>query len=235
MPGKKYFGTHVHMDVDCVLENSLSQNGEDIMLLPSLLHAAKGHSGSFVEIGANDGVYLSNTFVLERCFNWTGLLIEANPANFKKLERNTQGPHGRHRSKAIHSAVCERAGTVRVTVGGGVTAGVVEDMSETFKQRYLKRNKGNRTVAVPCNRMDELMSQAGFLHTTFLSLDAEGAEATILSTVNPANFDVILVELDGSNPAKDAYAHKLITTAGLKEITKQLVPRNSRVYVSDKY
>lgn len=41
--------------------------------------------GFFAECGALDGEYLSNTIDLERKFNWTGLLIEANPHVFEKL------------------------------------------------------------------------------------------------------------------------------------------------------
>nr|CAH0111716.1 unnamed protein product [Daphnia galeata] len=41
--------------------------------------------GFFVECGALDGEYLSNTIDLERKFNWSGILIEANPKVFQSL------------------------------------------------------------------------------------------------------------------------------------------------------
>lgn len=41
--------------------------------------------GFFVECGAFDGFYLSNTLHLEVNYNWTGLLIEASPPNYEKL------------------------------------------------------------------------------------------------------------------------------------------------------
>ena len=34
---------------------------------------------------AFDGVNLSNTYMLERCYDWRGLLIEAHPENFRRL------------------------------------------------------------------------------------------------------------------------------------------------------
>ena len=41
--------------------------------------------GFFVEVGAVDGLFMSQTIVLEEKLNWTGLLIEPDPRNFQKL------------------------------------------------------------------------------------------------------------------------------------------------------
>lgn len=64
-----------------------SFSGEESLLLPTLYRAARLAlgTGSFVELGALDGVTGSNTIIFERCLGWRGLLIEANPSNFNKL------------------------------------------------------------------------------------------------------------------------------------------------------
>jgi hypothetical protein len=54
-----------------------SQAGQDQFVL--FCHKRK-MNGTFVEIGANDPIKISNTYVLETEFNWTGLMIERNPA-----------------------------------------------------------------------------------------------------------------------------------------------------------
>ena len=101
----------------CALNNSRSQFSEDLFLLPTLLLAAssmrstgKRHPPTFVELGALDGERYSNTLMLERCFGWRGLLIEANPANFGALQ------HSQRQSTWVHSAVCaaSKDGTPRV-------------------------------------------------------------------------------------------------------------------------
>ena len=73
--------------------------------------------------GAMDGVYCSNTFMYERCFNWTDTLIEANPTNFNKLAQNVARGI-RPRAAAVHSAVCaDGIGSIEVTRKGGVRDG----------------------------------------------------------------------------------------------------------------
>ena len=44
--------------------------------------------GTFVEIGANDGLHMSNSYFFERYLGWRGLCVEASPQIFSLLERN---------------------------------------------------------------------------------------------------------------------------------------------------
>ena len=68
--------------VDCMLEMAtLSQ--EEIELLAPLLRLARGRRGTFLEIGASDGVDGSHSLVLEKCFGWDGILVEAQPQSFQ--------------------------------------------------------------------------------------------------------------------------------------------------------
>ncbi|CAG7827400.1 unnamed protein product, partial [Allacma fusca] len=45
-----------------------------------------GSNGFYVECGANDGEYFSNSLWLESTLKWEGLLIEADPKIFKHLK-----------------------------------------------------------------------------------------------------------------------------------------------------
>jgi hypothetical protein len=44
--------------------------------------------GYFIEAGANDGVRQSNTYFLEKCCSWAGLLVELVPRLAKKCAKN---------------------------------------------------------------------------------------------------------------------------------------------------
>ena len=114
-------------DCDCAFNHSKSQYAEDLIMLPTLLHARRGSPGHgvFVEPGALDGIAFSNTYMLERCFGWRGLLIEGNPASFAKLRESGRA------STFLHSAVCGASDPpfVEFTVDGGPVAGQVGQLT----------------------------------------------------------------------------------------------------------
>jgi len=193
----------VKLDLDasmeCAVTHSHSQHFADIALLPYLLNAAKetfGGKGVFVEIGALDGVRFSNTLMLERCFNWTGVLIEGSKENYAQLLKNTvrAGPK-------VYSAVCSPEGTVRMA-GSGEQAGQSREGEENG-------------VVTPCAPLGTIMQRAGFDRATFLSLDVEGAEWMVINTVDPMLFDIIFVEADGNDKDKDLKVKRYILEAGL--------------------
>ena len=45
--------------------------------------------GTFLDIGAHDGITLSNTYTLETELDWSGICFEPMPHEFKKLSGKT--------------------------------------------------------------------------------------------------------------------------------------------------
>ena len=215
--------------LSCTLKHSHSQWFEERLLLPSLLQLTGGRPGTFVELGALDGVKYSNTLALERCFNWTGLLIEANPANYEKARRA-----GR-RAALVHAAVCaEGVGSVNVTTRGGPSAGVISailgraDSQRTDKRHSLLREK---TVRVPCRPLSRLMRDAGLADGAhLLSLDVEGEEATVLRTAGDARFAYALVET--ASDAVEREVRSILASHGMTQAT-HLLAFNSLVFQSN--
>ena len=66
-------------------ENMKAQIGQDIFVLFSLSWKRNGY---FVEFGATNGVDLSNTYLLEKNFNWNGILAEPAKVWHKDLVSN---------------------------------------------------------------------------------------------------------------------------------------------------
>ena len=209
-----------------IFNKAHSLNGEEYLLLPTLLAATLGQPGVFVELGAFDGIILSNTVVLERCFQWSGLLIEGNPSNFHKLLRSNRV------ARKVHSAICEGNGsaTVRFTSAGGPVAGQLNQLTDKHQAEWAKVNRPKKSVDVRCQSLRSIMSAGGMQEATFLSLDVEGAEATVLGTVRPSAFKVILVEADGDDLAKETIVEQIIVRDGLRH-APELNVSHSRVYL----
>lgn len=226
----------------CALKQSRSQQQQDLILLPKLLALPPrgGGSGTFLEIGAFNGVELSNTHLLEKCFGWRGLLIEANPRNFAALNTSTRV------ATKVHSAVCPGGGdgaggsagggagaTVEMTIGGSikpewmVTSKVVGGRTAHGDTATHGSERGSRvqTVRVPCAPLRRLMHEHGYKHMDFLSLDVEGGELDVLQTVSPSAFGLVMVEeeLQVSTRATIVGVRELLSKSGFVQ------PRGLRV------
>ena len=66
-------------------EDSNSQSFQDLFICWKLKNKREG---IFVEFGADDGILNSNSLLLEKKFDWSGLLVEPNPSIQKVLRKN---------------------------------------------------------------------------------------------------------------------------------------------------
>lgn len=140
----------------------MSQAGQDLWVYGNVFNEKK--NGFFLDLGAHDGVYLSNTFLLETRFGWNGILIEANPTTFEALRANRTG-------NCVNACVSSKKETVRFahkSTFGGIIA---EDCD-------VKGTEVDDTVTemttVP---LEELLDEAGApSKIDYLSIDIEGAE-----------------------------------------------------------
>eukprot|EP00667_Euglena_gracilis_P014554 EG_transcript_15070 len=204
-----------------------SQSGEDELLVERFFRGLR--NGTFVEIGALDGILYSNTLYFERCLGWSGRLIEGSLYNFRQLQHNLPS---RPLSEALQSAVCQPpATTVKFTVGGGLTAGAQPTLAKSFlKQWHQKRVKYEE---VPCAPMSALLQ--GMTHIDFWSLDVEGAELVAVQTVEWAavQIDVIVVELDEHSPPKNLQVRQILHTVGYVECRWGSLRANNALFLSN--
>ncbi len=63
-----------------------SQKGQDKWVIEEVLPGKE--KGFFVDLAASDGIKLSNTYILEKYYTWTGICIEPNPYFYASLIKN---------------------------------------------------------------------------------------------------------------------------------------------------
>ena len=79
-----------------------SQNNEQEIIL----NLFKGRTGTFLDIGANDGITLSNTYALS-LQGWKGLLVEASPKAYERLVKTYEGKDAELQNVAIGGRDCD--------------------------------------------------------------------------------------------------------------------------------
>lgn len=73
------------------MENTIkyySQIGQDKYYIENIVNHKR--NGYFVDIGANNGINLSNTYVLEKNYDWNGLCVEVDDNLFEQLKQNRE-------------------------------------------------------------------------------------------------------------------------------------------------
>ena len=168
-------------------------------------HIKPGRGGYFVELGAYDGIDQSNTYVLQRRFGWTGLLIEPSPVRFEQCVENRsfgQAP-------AMRCAACVpadyRGECVLMVEAGPMTVGMNLDVPTAVAQRHgdtgaglLARPRPAFTFAAPARTLTSLLQEVDApASIDLLSLDVEGNEAAVLRGLDLSRYSFrwILVEV----------------------------------------
>jgi hypothetical protein len=178
----------------------MSQNEEDVSLLETI--GFNGIcNGTYLEMGALNGVRYSNTHVFSKEFDWRGLLVEANPSSFAELQVN------RRKDVTVHAAVCAKRQTVHFLSGGPYRAvdGILEFMSPGFKEKWWKNITldSPQATTIECLPMSELLLEHydGVKYFDIYSLDVEGAELQVLKSIDFDSyaFGVILLEANRKN------------------------------------
>lgn len=159
------------------LPHYMSDRGQDRWVIEEVFAGKRG--GFFVELGAADGLFDSNTFVLEKRYGWRGLLIEPNPLNYRKI-----GGIHRRTATAVPLAVDPAGGTLEFVLDGQGSSLLVDGALNTAERRHSRlerlRQSGN-VISVECLPLEEVFDRYEAPPAIdYFSLDVEGSETRIL-------------------------------------------------------
>lgn len=143
--------------------DSFSQFGEDRLVWDFF---GGRRDGYFIEVGANDPISLSQTYLLEQN-GWTGLLVEPHPEKAEALRR----ARDRSRVAAVAAGRAGETGEVELVVPGG--------------DDHIGRIGGpagprDTVWRVPVRSLDSLLEEEPPARVDFCSIDVEGAEMEVL-------------------------------------------------------
>jgi FkbM family methyltransferase len=192
-------------------EGYFSQSGQDKWVSEKILPHLK--EGVFVDVGAHDGVSLSNTFFFER-LGWKGIAIEPNPSVFRQLENNRS-------CKTINVGIANADGTGVFRVIEGYS-NMLSGFVDAYDERHLSRieceiaeHGGSfKDINVEFRSLDKLLAEHGVEKIDYLSVDVEGLEMKILESMDFDRIKVLALSVE--NNYKDYRLPKMLCERGFK-------------------
>lgn len=161
-------------------------------------------NGYFVDIGASSGIDGSNTYILEKNYDWEGICVEANTTYFEWLSK---------KRKSICENICvyDREGEllfVEPNTNRGY-GGILSHLSNDKKTHWGDGKK----VKKSCTTLENLLRKHKAPKVIdYLSMDIEGAEHAVLCKFpfDKYQFRTITIE--------DGYCTKLLESHGYEEV-----------------
>jgi FkbM family methyltransferase len=168
-----------------ILDNeieSYSQLKQDIFVLTMLSNKSNGY---FIEVGAGDGINFSNTYLLEKNFNWNGILIEPNKTFYEACLES-------RKCKIVNKLLLNRENQkVRFYEKN------IGEFSHSEGFGNLSASEVKSEYEVETIKFEEIFNDSNLtLEIDFLSIDTEGSESEILQSIDFSQFKptVICIE-----------------------------------------
>ncbi len=184
-----------------------AQFGEDRILWQVFRRRPTGY---FIEVGAYDGVTLSNTYFLEQ-MGWHGLLIEPI------LPLCQKAAAARPRSRVIHAACSKQGsnGTARFTVAQNVPVLSFLQADREHIDRCKREGAELIEIEVPLLTLDDILLNErkgpapfggpwmpnGGWRIDLVSIDTEGCELDVLDGFSLERFKPRILVIENDRPA----------------------------------
>ena len=207
--------------------NYFSQYNQDKFLNEVVFNNKK--NGFFIDIGAHDGTLFSNSLFFEKFNDWTGICVEPNPSVFSKLISNRT---------SINLNVCigNENKKVKFTQIEGYSE-MLSGITEKYDERHIQRI--NNDILVKGGNKSEIEVDMISLDAVegiknrkidFISIDTEGNEFDIVSSVNFGVLDIKSLVIE--NNYMDGRIEEYLNSFGFELIYKLDC---DEVFVNKKY
>ena len=164
-----------------------SQFGQDKFVIKKVLNYKKG--GYFVDIGAYDGVHLSNTYALEKMLDWRGICVEPSK-KFFDLTKNRN-------CLCIQAAAGPDSDTMIQFLYYGQSPALSGNISTISNHLKMEDLIGSEALEMKTVSLYDLLKKNNApKYIDYLNIDTEGYEYEILKNFkfDEYKFGVITVE-----------------------------------------
>lgn len=154
--------------------------------------------GVFLEIGAYDGVALSNTYFFEKELGWKGICVEPQQKQYDLLVKN-------RKCICVNGCIADFTGKgLFLEIDGYAT--MLSGLVNKYDTKHMERinheistmGGSKKEVEVDCYMLSDLLNQNLIKKVDFCSIDVEGAELDILKTIDFKNFDFDTLSIENN-------------------------------------
>lgn len=156
--------------------------------------------GYFVDIGAFDGINLSNTYVLEKNYGWSGICVEPSEASFQLLRKNRS---------CITDSSCVFGDVREIDFIDAKEYGGIESTLTTPYTDLLEKCLGvDHQAIVPTKKrtttIDALLKKYNAPSVIdYLSIDTQGSEYDILTAFPFSTHQCLTMTIEHWNQVKE--------------------------------
>jgi FkbM family methyltransferase len=189
--------------------NAHSQIAQDLWVAYLLGCWTERASGFFVEFGAFDGDALSNSYLFEKQFGWTGLLAEPIPEQFEACRRVrgcTIDPR----------CVFSKSGQVLEfnCVRGANELGTIAYLDDQDGHAENRRAR-EQLIEVTTVSLNDLLREHDAPRTIdYMSIDTEGSELEILKAFDFSRHDIKILSIEHNYTDLQTALAQLLTRHG---------------------
>jgi len=185
-----------------------SQCGQDKFLNEKIFKGKQ--NGTFLDIGANDGITLSNSYFFEKALGWKGICFEPLKTAFEKLEKCRTSIN----INACAAGEDKMDYFLSVSGYGEMLSGLKSKYDERHLQRVadtVQLHGGSiKEVEVQCYDINKILEKYGYHSIDFISVDTEGNELEILKAIDFSKTHVKAITVENNFKIPD-FNNYLIT------------------------
>ncbi len=147
-------------------------------------------NGFFLEAGAYDGETYSNSLYFEKYLNWTGLLVEPDFANIKRLRTKNR------KSWLIRGCLDGTSRPKKMTLYGAMETGSLSQYMDPARRLLTRIWRPVKYTQVWCFPMLSVLLAVDHTKVDYMVLDIEGSEIPVLQGTpwDKVDVDVLQVE-----------------------------------------
>ena len=193
-----------------LVKDSKSQIFQDLFVINELDYL---NEGFFIEIGAANGIDLSNTYLLEKKFNWKGIVVEPAKIWEKEISMNRSCTIA---YECIYSETGLQVEFLETTKPEFSTVNIdnkSKDVHENYRLKNNKKYKLNTLSFTDFSIKYKLPKEIDYL-----SIDTEGTELDILKSIDLNNFDIKLITIEHNFTEKREAIYSYLKNQGYERV-----------------